>query len=44
MLTAPIHPLILAPGSRITLPHCTWENYQALQEWEAYCSDWGKSF
>ena len=35
MLTAPIHQLTPAPGSRITLPHCTWADYEALlQEWQ----------
>jgi Uma2 family endonuclease len=35
MLAAPINELKLAPGSTITLPHCSWSEFETLlQDWQ----------
>jgi len=35
MLNAPINQLKLAPGSTVTLPHCSWIEFEnLLQEWQ----------
>jgi len=35
MLTAPINEIKLAPGSTVTLPHCSWSEFEnLLQDWQ----------